>query len=318
MPLNVNGLDARPQFNKLYDNLFKCLYNIQPEFASKAEDPEAREYVIDAHKLVEAATYLEAVAAVRASVEAKLLRLNTLLWTYLESRPESWIHLAARLQSPLMFSEAIIHIVGKFHLRGGIDEDLLMDKEGRHGVLGRQIWDLIVKKARELKDKKLRIERRLIEYYPTRMLHMETDDSIPGRAIYSEDIYFWQALTLVRQFIASAYMANFHHRSNDAGIKFYRDLFACAYLRPETLSSFYECFAMTLKGKQRLMQVLEMIKADLKPIVRELLVNSSKGDRGPDAPALNHLTCVEVLEEELPWVVPAVQMDEDVEISGAL
>jgi hypothetical protein len=318
MPLNVNGLDARPQFNKLYDNFFKCLYNIQPEFASKANDLESREYILDAHKLVEAATHLDAVSAVRASVEAKLLRLNSVLWKYLEPRPESWVHLAARLQSPLMFSEAIIHITGKFHLIGGIDENLLMDKEGRHGELGRQIWDLIVKKARELKDKKLRIERRLIEYYPTRMLHKETDNSIPGRAIYSEDIYFWQALTLVRQFVASSIMGNFHHRASDAGIEFYRHLHSCDYLRPETLASFYECFAMTLKGKQRLMQVLEMIKGDLKPIVRELLVNRSKGDRGPDAPALDHLTCIEVLDEEYPWIVPAVETNGDVEMSGAL
>ncbi|KAE9365280.1 hypothetical protein N431DRAFT_430780 [Stipitochalara longipes BDJ] len=318
MPLNVNGLDAQPQYNKLYDNFFKCLYNIQPDFVSKPSDPEAREYILDAHKLVEAATYLEAVPAVRATVEANLLRLNIVLWKHLEFRPESWVHLAARLQSPLIFREAIIHIVGKFHLRGGIDEELLMDKEGKHGELGRQIWDLIVKKARELKDKKLRVERRLVEFYPSRMLHMETDNSIPGRAIYSEDIYFWQALTLVRQFIASAYMANFHHRASDAGITFYRNLFSGSYLRPETLGSFYECFAMTLKGKQRLLQVLEMIKGDLKPIIRELLVNRSKGDRGPDAPTLDHLTCIEILEEEYPWIVPAVEMNGDTEMSGAL
>lgn len=159
---------------------------IKPDFTDDPNDPEHRDYIQEAHTLVQAASYLEAIPAVRVAVEVNLLRLNTILWNHLCSRPESWVHTAALLQSPLIFREAMVHIVGRFHLKGAINEDYLQDNDGKHGALGKQIWDLIVRKAMELKDKKLRVERHLVEHYPPRMLHMESANSIPGRVIYSE------------------------------------------------------------------------------------------------------------------------------------
>jgi hypothetical protein len=86
---------VKPQDNKLYDNFFKCLYNINPDFARDPNDDETRDFIIDATMLIEAAQYLEAIPAVRVVVEANLLRLNQVIWTHLCARPEGWIHLAA-------------------------------------------------------------------------------------------------------------------------------------------------------------------------------------------------------------------------------
>ncbi len=254
--------------------------------------------------LVEAAKYLNALPAVRLAVEAHLLRLNQVLWDHICEQPESWIHLAAQIQSPLIFREAMVHIVGRFDLRGGVEEDILMDD--KHGELGHQIWDLIQRKAMELKDKKLRIERTLIEYYPDHMCHHAGQVTVPGRAVYSEDIYFWQSLTLFRQFCASAYLSNTHHRGHDRGISFYRKIASGNYLKPPCLAKFFSQFSMSTKGKERLYGVLEIVKDDMKHIVEELVVDRSQGSRGKE---LGHLTCTEVLEEELPWYV---------EMNGAL
>jgi hypothetical protein len=317
MPRNINGLGAGTQYNKLYDNFFKCLYNISPEFSSTLNDPEARDFIIDATMLIEAANYLEAIPAVRVVVEANLLRLNQVIWMHLCARPEGWIHLAARLQSPLIFREAMLHIVGRFHLKNGVKEHFLISDQ--HGEMGRKIWDLIVKKGKELKDKKLRVERHLLEYYPPRMLHKETDTTIPGRAIYANDIYIWQALTIFRQYCGSAFLANYHHRASDGGLAFYRTIAAGggAYLRPETLDSFYTCFAMSSKGKACLAIALEHIKNDMKPLVKDLLVDHSQGVRGKHDPPLDHLTCTEIFEEEFPWYVPPTD-DGDIEMEGSL
>jgi len=319
MPRNINGLGAEPQYNKLYDNFFKCLYNLNPEFTRDPKDPEARDFIIDATMLIEAANYLETIPAVRVVVEANLLRLNQIIWKHLCARPEGWIHLAARLQSPLIFREAMLHIIGRFHLKNGIKEKFLTSDE--HGEMGRKIWDLIVKKAKELKDKKLRVERHLLEYYPPRMLHKENDTHVPGRAIYANDIYLWQALTIFRQYCGSAFVANYHHRSCDGGLAFYRTIAAGggAYLRPETLNSYYQCFSMSGKGKSCLAVALETIKNDMKPLVKYLHVDRSQGVRGKHDPQLDHLTCTEILDEEFPWyVAPIVRQDGDVEMRGAL
>jgi hypothetical protein len=317
MPRNINGLGTEPQYNRLYDNFFKCLYNINPEFTRNLNDPEARDFIIDATMLIEAANYLEAIPAVRVVVEANLLRLNQVIWTHLCARPEGWIHLAARLQSPLIFREATLHIVGRFHLKNGIKEQFL--KSNQHGEMGRKIWDLINKKAKELKDKKLRVERHLLEYYPPRMIHKETDTHIPGRAIYASDIYLWQALTVFRQYCSSAFLANYHHRASDGGLAFYRTIAAAggAYLRPETLESFYTCCPMSNKGKACFAVAIDSIKNDMKPLVKDLLIDRSQGVRAKHEPQLDHLTCTEILDEEFPWYV-APAADRDVEMEGGL
>lgn len=304
MSRNFNGMAEEPQFDKIYDNFFKCLYNINPDFSATPDDPQFQKYINHACLLVEAAKYLNAIPAVRLAVEAHLLRLNQVLWDHICEQPESWIHLAAQIQSPLIFREAMVHIVGRFDLKGGVKEDMLMDD--KHGELGYQIWDLIQRKAKDLKDKKLRVERHLLEYFPDHMCHHEGQATVPGRAIYSEDIYFWQSLTIFRQYCTHSYLSNFHHRGKDRGISFYRNIASGNYLKPPSLASFFSHFSMSKKGKERLCGVLEIIKDDMKPLVEELLVDRSQGSRGKE---LGHLTCTEVFEEELPW---------DVEMYGAL
>ncbi|KAK0105430.1 hypothetical protein ONS96_004817 [Cadophora gregata f. sp. sojae] len=299
---NHNGLGEAAGYNKLYDNFFRCVYNMEPNFTND-NDPQARVMIVDATTLLQAAVWIDAVPCVRLIIEANFLRLNQALWKHISDKPEGWIHVASRLQSPLMFRECLIHIVGKYHLKNGINRHFITKRA--HGPLTPKIWALIVQKAKELKDKKLRVERVLMEFYPVRMIHKEDNETIPGRAIYAADIYLWQALVVFRQFITSAFFSNFHHKAKDGGLAFYRTLGAgdATYLRADTLDKFHQSFDMSPKAKGLLIAALEQVKAEAKNIVAELLVDRSQLVRGPNDRPRGHLTCIEVLDEEMPWVV---------------
>ncbi|KAE8454560.1 hypothetical protein EG329_000183 [Mollisiaceae sp. DMI_Dod_QoI] len=317
MPPNINGLGDKIGYNKVYDNFFRCMYNLSPDIEID-DDSLARCYIIDCTGLLQAAEHLEAIPVVRVVVEAHLLRLHQVLWHHISEKAENWIHIAAKLHSPLMFRECMIHLVGKYHLKDGINEDIL--RSPQHGELGTKVWELIENKAGELKDKKLKVERQLLEFYPYRMVHKEDTTTVPGRAIYASDIYFWQALSLCRQYYASAFCANFHHRAADGGLSFYRSIGApdATYLRAATLERFHQSFDMSAKGKVCLAAALETIKQDMKPVVKDLLIDRSQATRGPDDPPFDHFTCTEVLDEELPWYEPPVQhKDGDVNMLGA-
>lgn len=298
--VNLNGLGAAAEFNRVYDNLFRCVYNMDPKFTND-DDAQARALILDATGLLQAATFLDAIPTVRLVVEANLLRLSQVLWTHIGDKPEGWIHIAARLRSPIIFRECMVHIVGKFHLEGEVNEEFLRRKA--HGPDAEKIWRLIVLKTKELMDKKIRVERSLLQFYPARMLHKEDAVSIPGRAIYATDIYLWQALTIFRQYIGSAIMSNLHHRASDGGLAFYRTLAyaEATYLKSDSLEKFHQSFDMSAKGRACLVAALEQIKADAKPIVQELLADRSSLTRGVDDLPLDHLTSTEICEEEMPW-----------------
>lgn len=306
---NTNGLGEDVQFDEIYNNLFRCIYNKPLVFPSDDGDST----ILHATAILQASCFLDARDAVRMSIETHLLRLNQFLWFNVYQRPEGWASLGCRLQSPLIFREAMLHIVGKFNWKeDGIDKKFLYQLD--YGI---DIYELAVKKAKELKDKCLRVERRLMEFFPDKMIHKEDslNMTLPGRAIYASDVYLWQALILIRQYFASAYIANLHHRAPDGGISFYRTVEQPdTYLRADTLLRFHECFDMSAKGRTCLLSAIREVKESVKPIVGELLVDLSQATRGGAGSSARgaaggangngkwkYLTCTEVMEDEFPW-----------------
>jgi hypothetical protein len=290
-------------FNKVYDNFFRCLYNLEPNFTNDIDgQTEARGFILDATMLLQAAVYLDAVNSIRVIVEAYLLRLNQTLWRHIAARPEAWVQLAARLQSPLIFREAMLHIIGKWHLKNAINREVLTRDE--FGVLGERIMELVDRKNHDLKQMKLTVERHLLEYYPDSMVHsLEKEGVVPGRIIFANDIYLWQALAMVRQYITSAFERNDHHRSADGGLSFYRTLGSAegTYITQATVEAFHLSFEMSAKGRACFNRALEVIKNEIKPILYPLLVDRSQATREPDAPRFPYLTCTEIHDFEMPW-----------------
>jgi len=167
----IAGTNNLP-YNKTYDNLFRCMYNIPPIFASE-KDENGAYFILDAISLLQAAESLRAAKCVRIVVESYLLRLEKTLWFHIERHAETWADIAIRLESPSIFREAITHLVGRFDLRGSVDKAFLAEQEN-----GEIILEMCTKKAAELKDRKLKMERRLIEVFPSKMIHIDTEGEV--------------------------------------------------------------------------------------------------------------------------------------------
>jgi hypothetical protein len=202
------------------------------------------------------------------------------------------------------------HVVGRFDLRDrdGVDKEFLRNQPN-----GALLMEFAAKKAAELKDRKLWIERMLTEYYPIKMHHPEKPaPKIPGCDTYGNDIYLWQALTLVRQYFTSAMLSNLHNRANDGGAYFYHCIGqgGDCYLNNDVLERFHENFAMSTKGKECLRMAVAFMKKSMQKIVEPLLEDQSQISRRPDDPKPRYLTCSEIEDDELPWLAGRINYDD--------
>ncbi|KAM3083652.1 hypothetical protein ACMFMG_002232 [Clarireedia jacksonii] len=294
IPENFNGT-GNIDFETIYDNFFRMLYNIDPLITDDLH-LSGKQYITDSISVLQAADYLGALPAVRAPVKEHLLRTMQTLWTHVAKAPEAWADIAVRLQSAVIFQEAMCHIIGAWELSQAIRKATLARMQ-----FGPMILQLAERRARELKDMKIMTERRLLQFYPQRLIHRETESKIPGRADYGADIYLWQALTMVRQFLASCMLANRHHRAEDGGTEFYRMVERCDYIGKKAMEDFHVIFGMSTKGKQCLLEAVKTIKDDLRVVVEGLLREELQLRRR-EGKRRRYLTCVRIRTEELPWV----------------
>jgi hypothetical protein len=296
--LNDDVAQRRDKYLKVYDNIFKIMGGLQPALTSDMQNNAGVNYIGDAVAILLAAEHLDALDALHVLLEGHFLRLGPLLWRHMAAKPERWSFMAARIRSKLMFNEAMIHVVGKLDMKRDIDQKWFMSNPLRRDILA-----LAEKKAREIKEKKLDVERRLLEFYPARMMHTKVGNTIPNRAKFGNDIYLWQARALVQQYISSAYFSNLHHRGHDGGVQFYRTIGTGgeAYLGKDTLQPFYNCFTMSGKGKVCFVDAINVIKEEIKPIVSDLLHDRSQAKRYEGEDKLPWLTCARILDHELPW-----------------
>ncbi|KAF7881554.1 uncharacterized protein EAF02_006242 [Botrytis sinoallii] len=240
-----NGI-GEVSFERTYDNLFRMLYSMPPNLTDDIDDGGANLYITDCVSILQAAAFIGSLPSVRTYIESYLLRINQKLWVHVAKAPEAWSDVAVRLQSAIIFRESIIHIAGGLELPGLINRSSFDNIE-----YGKICLKVAERKCRELRDKKIDVERRLLQYYPQRLIRRETPEKIPGRADYGSDIYYWQALTMCRQFFQSSIMANRHHRHED--------------------DEFHQLFAMSTKGKQCLADAVEVIKDDHRVVIADLL-----------------------------------------------
>ncbi|RDL41525.1 uncharacterized protein BP5553_01504 [Venustampulla echinocandica] len=284
------GID-RHNRDKIYDMFFRIITHQSPKFNTVV----AFTLIKEVNDVLLVAENLKAVSAVKDVLEAHLLRLGSQLWVYVSEDPDEWASLGGRMESPLIFREAMIHVVGKIDAKIHIDRDHYARDD-----LHKRILLLAEEKVRELKARKVACEGDLVAFTPARLMHREENGVVPDRSVYANDIYFWQAHSLIRQYIASAFHKNLHHRAKDGGYKLYRTLYkgGNAYLDITNLPQFFEVFAMSSKGKRILGDAVLSVKHDLKPLLDDLMKDRRQNGHGEE---LGYLTCTEITDEELPW-----------------
>ena len=235
----------------------------------------------------------DAVTHIADKIDLALLRKHRQLFDAIAANPAPWSELGLRLESPTIFREAIIHLVGRWPAMS----------EGVRSDLRDEIRLLCQKKHGELHARKGMIEVRIASYYP--QVLNRTVDFNPGQTSYSSDIYLWMAVSLFRHWFAQAICEDRGRNSIDGGARLYRQLDAAgyAYLDRRAQERYHQRFPMTPKGVQALATALSTIKEDVKVLVAEILINRALID--VQEKGTPYLTCCQVGKEDLPWEKPS-------------
>lgn len=308
---NTNGLGGPPAWLKTYDNLFRALYSIEVEFSDESLD----EFLTDATCLLQAAENLGAEKSISRVLETHLLRAGQPFWHTVRDDPGKWTDVATRIESPVIYREAMIHLVGAWNMvPDSIDNPI--DKEAIRSYKGGAIIEAaVLAKIKGQTEEKRCIEKSLVEHFPPAMIHQTVQvvnkagkavQKPPTRQNYAEDIYLWQALCLVRMYITTEIRHNGSFREIDGGASFFRSIAAGgnAYLQPQTIENYFNMMHMTERGKICLCNALYDLKNAMKHIVAPLVVNNSCVLQDDGKPMQHeYLTHTTISDKELPWNV---------------
>ncbi|CAG8975963.1 hypothetical protein HYALB_00012201 [Hymenoscyphus albidus] len=309
--LKVSDLERdvgeNPPFNQMYDLFFRIITNNATDFGPVAgvsiEDKDVvandKRFVARTIGVLILTEEHGAMDAVGRFLEMLYLRMGQRLWDYIRGNPETWINIATRIQSPIIFREAIIHCVGKIDSRyQRINPAQFRNK----GPVFLAIEKLIQKKIDQLKVLKKKTEEDLINFWPVAMYHPHSSNAyIPDRTVYSSDIYLYQG-NIWMQYIANAFLRDYHHRADDGGIRLYRTIATggVTYLTPASLHNFTSRFAMSARALEILTKAVEDCKTEAAEYMKELTRDNTQGQSN-DKARLGYLTCVWVEDDEFPF-----------------
>jgi hypothetical protein len=298
--------DENSPFNLNYDIFFRVICsktrNMTDGIDAKSNDSKNdNKFISDVLGILIIAEEHEAMAAVASFLEVNLLRMGPRLWYYISTKPAMWLGIAARLESPIIFKEAMCHAVGRIDAKQFIDRRYFENK----GKLYDNILRLLIQKVEALLALKRRVEWELTGWYPIRMYHPPDEGYVPDRGVYTSDIYLYQGRSVVMQYIAGCYAKGYHSSAQDGGIRFYQTIRhgGDAYCTKDQLQSFHARFAMSTKALAVFNGAVEIIKTEIKGCLDEIMVDNSEGKTNPDS-KLGYLTCTITRDDELPWKLP--------------
>ena len=285
-----------------YDNLFRIFYNFSPTL----DAVNIAESYIQCKTLLGLADMYDALEVVGPRIDHHLLQFQSRLWKQIAKYPPSYLKLGYLARSKVIFSEALVHVVGQWpsganQLRHNVPESVL---------------EIIEDKVEELKEKKAKTEARLFR------LTLTTGR---GERVTPNNAYLdWLALSLFRQWLAENTTPppppvpksppNSENRRSApshsqppplSSGNLYRLLGAggSSYLNHDELKRFIrirpdEYSRDSLKKFEKRM---DEIKNMAKELVRPLMKNYLELDMGRDGGGLGYLTCTRVEEADFPW-----------------
>ena len=280
-----------------YDNLFRIFYNYAPSL----DATNIAESYIQCKSLLTLADMYDALEVVGPRIDHHLLQFQGRLWKQIAKYPPSYLKLGYLARSKVIFSEALVHVVGQWPSGA---------KQLRHTVPP-DVIDVIEDKVDELQERKMRTEARLFRLTLT---------TARGERVTPTNAYVdWLALSLFRQWLAenttpppppvpktSETVRTSHAQSlpvssgtlfrllGTGGSSYLArdELKRFIKLRPEENSREY------LKKFERRM---DDIKALAREVVRPLIKSYLELDMGKDGGGLGYLTCTKVEEDDYPW-----------------
>ena len=285
-----------------YDNLFRIFYNYPPTLDAF----DITKAYAQCKSLLALADMYDAVEVVGPRVDHHLLQFQSQLWKQIAKYPPSYLKLGHLARSRIIFSEALVHVVGQWP----------SGSPQLHNV-PQSVLELIEDKVDDLQDLKDKIEGRLFRL----TLHTHKGERVTPHNGYTA----WLATSLFRDWLAEnttppprpisksqpVSSRSSSERSSqlppipaNTG-RIYRLLGqgCSAYLNHEDLKRFLklrpdEYSRENLKKFERRM---DEIKALAKDMVKPLMRNNLELDLGRDGGGLGYLTCTKLEEADYPW-----------------
>ncbi|GLA36245.1 hypothetical protein AnigIFM63309_002163 [Aspergillus niger] len=328
---------ANPPTNPIvrdYDNLFRLFYNYPPLLNSVNI---ATAYA-ECRALLNLADMYDALPVTGPRVDHHLLGFGSRLFKQIAKYPPSYLKLGYLARSRVIFSEALIHVVGQWpaglpHLRNG-----------PYSPLPNSVLDIIEDKVEDLEDLKARIDSKLLRLTLT---------TSRGERVSPTNAYLdWLAVSLFRQWLVDSTTppptpilknssANAHASTSTHGIRssqstshrptestskptttappwsaarVYRLIgspSSQAYLSHEDLKRFLKVHPTpsseslytreVLKRFERKMDEIKRLAREIvKPLMRNFLELDLKGSEYSEG-GLPYLTCTKVDDEDIPW-----------------
>ncbi|KAI9657979.1 MAG: hypothetical protein M1821_002636 [Bathelium mastoideum] len=287
-----------------YDNLFRIFYNYPPTL----DAVHIATAYVECKSLLQLADMYDALEVVGPRVDHHLLRFQGRLWKQIAKYPPSYLKLGYLARSRVIFSEALVHVVGQWpsganYLRGQIDNPVL---------------ELIEDKVDDLEETMARVESKLFRITLT--------TSRGERVTPHNSMLDWLAVSLFRQWFAENTTPPpapiLKDRSRGAGSRgsaqnaplppppintgrVYRLLGTAgqAYLSHDELKRFlklrpedYNRESMK-KFERRMEEMKNLAKDAVKPLMRSFL----ELDLGRDGGGLPYLTCTRLEDADFPW-----------------
>ena len=316
-----------------YDNLFRLFYN-HPPILNSVNIASA---YTECKSLLALADMYDALPVTGPRVDHHLLGFGSRLFKQIAKYPPSYLKLGYLARSRVIFSEALIHVVGQWPAA------LPNLRNGSYAPLPHSVLDLIEDKYEDLEDLKARVESKLFR------LSLTTSR---GERVGPNNAYLdWLAVSLFRQWLIEntnpppapilknsssqppATVAGSQTSSSrpitpsDPAARVYRLIASTssqAYLSHDELKRFLKIHPTqsadslysrdTMKRFERKVDEIKRLAREIvKPLMRNFLelelkssteqANGAKSEahESTSAAGLPYLTCTRVEEADLPW-----------------
>jgi hypothetical protein len=309
-----------------YENLFRIFYNHPPALNSV----NIASAYTECKSLLALADMYDALPVTGPRVDHHLLGFGSRLFKQIAKYPPSYLKLGYLARSRVIFSEALIHVVGQW------PSAVPNLRNGSYAPLPNSVLDLIEDKYEDLEDLKARVESKLFRLTLT---------TSRGERVNPSNAYLdWLAVSLFRQWLienttpppapilknssnnpppnvqGSQTTSSRPTASPDPAARVYRLVGSSssqAYLPHDELKRFLKLHPTpssdspysreTLKRFERKMDEIKRLAREIvKPLMRNFLELETKssteqGNAVQESPGLPYLTCTRVEEADLPW-----------------
>lgn len=306
-----------------YENLFRLFYNYPPIVNSV----NIATAYSECKSLLSLADMYDALPVTGPRVDHHLLGFGSRLFKQIAKYPPSYLKLGYLARSRVIFSEALIHVVGQWPAAAS---NL---RSPPYTCLPNSVFEIIEDKVDDLEHMKARVDSKLFRLTLT---------TSRGERVSPTNAYLdWLAVSLFRQWLVEMTTPppapilknssqNTHQtgsnkhppqstgsRSQEASSpsRVYRLIGSSssqAYLGHDDLKRFLKVHPTpssdplytreVLKRFERKMDEIKRLARDIvKPLMRNFLeLELKSGDRGAE-PGLPYLTCTRVEDEDIPW-----------------